>query len=80
MIRNAGVTTGDSPPCPWNVSARKTFPLRKLKFRVMGNVFAAISYLDGLAVEDLRRFELDYYDPDYEIVIMARLRKPSAGN
>lgn len=40
-----------------------------------GNVLAAISFLHGLAAEDLATDELDYQDPDYELIITARAIK-----
>ncbi len=40
-----------------------------------GNVLTAISFIHGLAVEDLRARELDYCDPDYELLITARAVK-----
>ncbi len=40
-----------------------------------GNVLAAISFLQGLAAEELEPQELDYQDPDYQILITARAIK-----
>lgn len=37
-----------------------------------GNVLAAISFLHGITTEDLRPEELDYSDPDYEVLIAVR--------
>ena len=59
---------------------RENFPTQEIEIQGHGNVLVAISYLDGLAVQDLRPNELDFHDPDYEIVIMARLRKPLSAN
>lgn len=59
---------------------KENFPTQEIKIQGHGNVFVAMSYLDGLAVQDLHTFELDYHDPDYEIVITARLRKPVLEN
>jgi SAM-dependent methyltransferase len=42
---------------------------------VYGNVLAAIACLHGLAVEELEREELDYLDPDYEVLISVRAIK-----
>jgi len=41
-----------------------------------GNVLAAIAFLHGLAGEELRRRELDYHDPDYEVLVTVRAVKP----
>ena len=40
-----------------------------------GNVLAATAFLQGLAAEDLRRDELDYDDPDYQVSILVRAAK-----
>ncbi len=37
---------------------------------------AAIASLHGLAAEELTSDELDYRDPDYEVLIAVRARKP----
>ncbi|MGI9069727.1 MAG: methyltransferase domain-containing protein [Pyrinomonadaceae bacterium] len=54
---------------------KENFPTEVLTIQGYGNVMVAISYLDGLAVEDLTPAELDYHDPDYEIIITARAVK-----
>jgi len=41
-----------------------------------GNVLAAISFLEGLACEDLKRSELDARDRGYEVLIAVRAVKP----
>jgi hypothetical protein len=43
-----------------------------------GNVLTAIALLHGLAAEELRQEELDYFDPDYEILVTVRAVKPNA--
>ncbi len=43
--------------------------------RSYGNVLAAISFLEGLAAEDLRMSELDYHDADYQVTIAVRAVK-----
>ena len=40
-----------------------------------GNLCTAVSFLDGRAVDELRSSELDYQDPDYEVVIFIRATK-----
>lgn len=52
------------------------FPSTNLKIEVYGNVFSAIAYLHGLAAEELSQNELDYSDPDYEVLIAVRAVKP----
>ena len=64
------------------LSARRlleeTFPAADLRIEAHGNVLAAISFLHGLAVEELRQEELDHHDPDYEVLITLRAVKPEA--
>ena len=63
----------------WNFttrSARRMFEEAFLHSDVqvesVGNVLAAVSFLEGLAAEDLRRDELDYRDPAYEFLVTVR--------
>lgn len=52
------------------------FPEDNLRVEVYGNVLAATAYLQGLAAEELTGAELDHRDPDYELLIGVRARKP----
>ncbi len=65
-----------------NLSAQKLFhqffPTTSVTVLTYGNVFTAICFLHGLASEELRREELDYRDPDYEVIIAVRAVKPRA--
>jgi SAM-dependent methyltransferase len=54
----------------------EVFPPDRVEVKASGNVLAAIAFLHGLAVEDLRREELDYPDPDFEVSIALRAVKP----
>lgn len=54
------------------------FPKGNLQVESRGNVLAAIAFLHGLATEELRQKELDYIDPDYELLITIRAVKPEA--
>lgn len=40
-----------------------------------GNVLVACAFLQGLAVHELKRDELDYHDPDYPLIITVRAVK-----
>ena len=40
-----------------------------------GNVLSAIAFLHGLAAEELEKSNLDYHDPDYQVLISARAVK-----
>jgi SAM-dependent methyltransferase len=54
------------------------FPMENLKVECHGNVLAAIAFLHGLASEELRPRELDYQDPDFQVLITDRAVKPNA--
>ena len=56
----------------------EAFPAGNLRIEAHGNVLAAISFLHGLAVEDVRPEELDYRDPNYEVLITLRAVKTEA--
>ena len=45
--------------------------------RSYGNVLAATAFLHGVAEGELRRDELNYHDPDYEVLITVRAIKPN---
>jgi SAM-dependent methyltransferase len=51
------------------------FPPSQVEIASHGNVLASICFLHGLAAEDLAADELDFHDPDYQIVITARAVK-----
>jgi SAM-dependent methyltransferase len=52
------------------------FPEQNVKIDSYGNVLAAIAFLHGLASEELRRKELDYHDPDFQVLLTIRAVKP----
>lgn len=54
----------------------EAFPSENVSVKSYGNVLAAISFLEGLAVEDLKQKELDSHDPNYELVISVHAVKP----
>jgi SAM-dependent methyltransferase len=54
------------------------FPAANIRVEAHGNIVAAIAFLHGLATEELRQKELDYVDPDYELLITSRAVKPEA--
>ncbi len=56
----------------------ETMPQAETTITVYGNVLAAASFLYGLAAEDLTPAELDAADEDFEVIIGARIRKPSS--
>jgi len=56
----------------------ETFPEAEVRIEAHGNVLVAVSFLHGLAAEELRQEELDHHDPDYEVLITLRAVKPGA--
>jgi SAM-dependent methyltransferase len=54
----------------------EAFSAGNVSVRPYGNVLAAISFLEGLACEDLKRSELDVRDRSYEVLIAVRAVKP----
>jgi SAM-dependent methyltransferase len=56
----------------------EVFPAENLHVESHGNVLAAISFLHGLAVEELTPAELDHRDPGFELSILLRAVKPAA--
>jgi SAM-dependent methyltransferase len=52
------------------------FPVDNLTSNAYGNVLTATAFLQGLAVRELTRDELDYHDSRYEQLISVRAKKP----
>jgi SAM-dependent methyltransferase len=65
-----------------SLSARKlfteVFPDTLVTVQAHGNVLAAVAFLHGLVSEELQPEELDYFDPDYEVLITIRAVKPAS--
>ncbi len=57
----------------------EVFPAQNLGIRSFGNVLAATAFLQGLAVDELTRKELDHHDPHYQTLITVRAVKPENG-
>jgi len=64
-----------------SASAQRLFENRfegdRVKVEVYGNVLSAIAFLEGISSQELEVHEMDVHDPDYEILIAVRVRKPS---
>jgi SAM-dependent methyltransferase len=67
----------------WRFTAQSTqhlfgalFPADHLQIVTYGNVLSAAASLYGLAAADLTTQELDYCDPDFEVIIAVRAQKP----
>ena len=56
----------------------EVFPADHIQVRAYGNVLASVAFLHGLASEELRKKDLEYFDPDYELIISVRVLKPEA--
>jgi SAM-dependent methyltransferase len=54
----------------------EAFPGTNVEIEAHGNVLAAVAFLEGLAVRELRKDELDHHDPEYELLITLRAVKP----
>jgi len=57
---------------------QETFPAANITVEAYGNVLTGLAFLHGLAANELRREELDYFDPEYEVLITVRAVKPEA--
>ena len=57
----------------------EVFPPKNVEVQAYGNVLTAVAFLHGLAAEELKQEELDYHDPDYEVLITVRSVKPKEG-
>lgn len=55
----------------------EAFQSGNVEVGTFGNVLTAIAFLHGLATRELRRDELEYHDPDYEVTITVRAVKSS---
>ncbi len=51
------------------------FSAQNVRVQAFGNVLTATSFLLGLATEELKSDELDYHDPNYEVLIAVRALK-----
>jgi SAM-dependent methyltransferase len=56
----------------------EAFPAENCRVEAQGNVLVAISFLQGLAVEELSQEELDYRDSHYQVLITLRAVKAEA--
>ncbi|MDX1741612.1 MAG: methyltransferase domain-containing protein [Rhodothermales bacterium] len=54
------------------------FPADNVQVEAYGNVKAAVAFLHGLSVGELRKRDLDFRDPDYQVIISVRAQKPEA--
>jgi len=52
------------------------FPSDCIQIEVYGNVLVCTSFLVGLSREELKKEELDYYDPNFPLLVCIRAMKP----
>ena len=56
---------------------REVFPESCVSVATRGNVLSAVSFLHGLAAEELTREELEYHQPGFAVCIAVLARKPA---
>jgi hypothetical protein len=54
---------------------RQVFGDDRVSVSAYGNVLSATAFLQGLAVQELRRDELEHRDPDYQLLVVTRAVK-----
>ena len=54
----------------------EVFPPRELTVQAYGNILTAVAFLHGLVSQELSEEELEYCDPDYELLVVVRAVKP----
>jgi len=55
---------------------KEVFPEDCISVKAYGNVLTTIAFINGMVMEELTLEELDYHDPDYEMLITLRAIKP----
>jgi len=58
----------------------ESFGEKNIEVVAYGNVLSAVAFLHGLVVPELTVEELDYQDPEYQLMIVVRARKPVTGS
>jgi hypothetical protein len=53
----------------------EVFCQTRVAVQAYGNVLSTTAFLYGLACDDLKQKELDYFDPNYELLITVRAVK-----
>jgi hypothetical protein len=62
----------------WREVAQRAWPGCDVSITAYGNVLAATAALQGLAVEELTRSELEAFDPRFPVLVCLRCRKREA--
>lgn len=67
---------------PTDAAARRLFAdvfgAENVQVEAFGNVLAACAFLNGLVISDLKPAEIDYRDPEYQVIVAVRARKARA--
>ncbi len=58
----------------------EAFDGKAIETQTFGNVMSATGFLYGLATEELTREELDFHDPDYQLIVGVRAIRHSERN
>jgi len=53
----------------------EVFPEKNIFVQAFGNVMTTTAFLHGLAVQELKKEELEYNDPNYELLITVKAVK-----
>jgi SAM-dependent methyltransferase len=53
----------------------ETFPGAVIEVRSYGNVLSAMCALHGIVSEEIDKKEIDYHDPDFEVIVAAKVIK-----
>jgi len=56
----------------------EVFPKAGVDIEAHGNVLSATAFLQGISTDELKRTELDFRDPQYEVLITVRASRPTA--
>jgi hypothetical protein len=67
------------PACP-RLLFKEAFPVENVRVDSFGNVLEATAFLHSPAAEELRPTELEYRDPDYELLITIKAAKSKHGD
>ena len=57
----------------------EAFPGENVTVEAYGNVLTSVAFLHGLAASELKPHELEFRDPDFELIVAVRAEKPVAG-
>jgi len=54
----------------------EVFPPENIEVKTHGNVFVASAFLYGMGLPEIKKEDMDYHDPHYQVVITAKAVKP----